>query len=329
MSLRSGFLEPRNIYRNAIATSPLLAARYAARRRFSTSVATRRPSRRASRLEASPLSSTPVANSSCSSPSPSSRRAEPSRVTLARRSPRRRSCRPSSVTVLRFAAPGAAQHRPPPPPPVLELGRAPTRPESGRRRHPPSSSAPKLALAVEPHLRSISAQIEPLVSSAALSSPSPTSSLAEFRATAAAPLPRRRGRHGAAAVPPRAALALARAPPPSAPRPPSLPCRRAAPSRGPPAPPRPEQRRHRAPPQAAAPAFARHRRLLRLVPARAAAALAPARGLPAPPGLATRPLPGRRTRAKHAAGARPEQSRGAFPFSFPSVPPPSGARGSV
>ena len=150
MSLRSGFLEPRNIYRNAIATSPLLAARYAARRRFSTSVATRRPSRRASRLEASPLSSTPVANSSCSSPSPSSRRAEPSRVTLARRSPRRRSCRPSSVTVLRFAAPGAAQHRPPPPPPVLELGRGPTRPESSRRCHPPSWSAPKLALAVEP-----------------------------------------------------------------------------------------------------------------------------------------------------------------------------------
>ena len=30
MSLRTGFLEPRNIYRNAIATSPLLAARYAA-----------------------------------------------------------------------------------------------------------------------------------------------------------------------------------------------------------------------------------------------------------------------------------------------------------
>ena len=119
MSLRTGFLEPRNIYRNAIATSPLLAARYAARRRFSTSVATRRPSRRASRLEASPLSSTSVANSSRSSLSPSSRQAEPSRVTLARRSPRRRSCRPSSITVLRFAAPGAAQHRPPPPPPEV------------------------------------------------------------------------------------------------------------------------------------------------------------------------------------------------------------------
>ena len=30
-----------------------------------------------------------------------------------------------------------------------------------------------------------------------------------------------------------------------------------------------------------------------------------------------------------AEARRPEQSRGAFPFSFPSVPPPSGARGSV
>ena len=150
MSLRTRFLEPRNIYRNAIATSPpLLAARYAAHRRFSTSVATRRPSRRASRLEASPLSSTSVANSSRSSLSPSSRQAEPSRVTLARRSPRRRSCRPSSVTVLQFAAPGAAQHRPPPPPPVPELGRAPSTAESACDTAAAITAPPEVCPAVD------------------------------------------------------------------------------------------------------------------------------------------------------------------------------------
>ena len=145
-----GVLKLHFIYEIALNPSlPLLGTPRRSRRRFSTSVAMHRPSRRASRLEASPLSSTSVANSSRSSLSPSSRQAEASRVTLARRSPRRRSCRPSSITVLRFAAPGAAQHRPPPPPPVPELGRAPSPAESACATAAAITAPPEVCPAVD------------------------------------------------------------------------------------------------------------------------------------------------------------------------------------
>ena len=137
--------------------------------------------------------------------------------------------RPSSTSPRPRPCPNPAEIELPPPP-VIAVFPGP----------PPSPSSP--------HLRSISAQIEPLVSSTALSSPFLTRSPAESHATVSAVPPRRRGRAERRPRAPPGLPAPARGPLPRAPRPLGLPGPRAAPPRDRPAPPPAERRRRRAPP---------------------------------------------------------------------------------
>ena len=147
MSLRTGFLEPRNIYRNAITTSPpLLAARHAAE----AVAASRRPCppvghhaptssarARAYLLPVPSLFSPPL-------PLPLRARADPSRA-----EPPSAPFRPPLAAPHQFSSPQPSLPCSPPTPPLTEPGRAPTPAESACAAAAAMTAPPKVCPAVD------------------------------------------------------------------------------------------------------------------------------------------------------------------------------------